>query len=412
MLHARSASVDITPQTPVRLAGFGNQRPQPFDRINDPLEVNAIALEAGGKAVTFLSFDTLSVGSRVDRLARRLFGENCITLASHTHFAPSLDAELPSLGGVDDAYVGHVEKQLEHLRDRLDQQEPRAAALSLGQVAAPFAVNRRRRAFGLDGKVKMRTLPNPHGPKDDTATVLLLNDAGSGAPVAVLWSYACHPVSFHDANAVSSDFCGVVRGALRARFGDGTPCVFAQGFCGDVRPPSYGIGAKTPRNIARYAVKRLLQGPCFGDFTRPQWEAWAGTLAKTVASIQMDRLDGAETLDVVRAELPLAELHRSPAPDFGMRRGLECARVRLGGELEVWALSGEPVGGIAGLLPKPGGTRIAAGYAGHMFGYLPTSAMLAEGGYEAEDFRPAFALPGAYRPDISDRLAAFFATLK
>jgi len=412
MFLVRSAKVDISPRSPVPLAGFGDQGNAPFAAINDPLEVNAISLEMNGCEMVFLSFDTLSVGSRVDKVARSLFGVNCITLASHTHFAPSLDAELPNLGPVDEAYVAHVERQLEQLRHILSDQQPQPATFSLGRIEAPYAINRRRRAFGLDGKVKMRMLPNPSGPKDETATVLLLSNPDQQAPLAVFWSFACHPVSFHDTNAVSSDFCGVVREAFRSKYGADVACVFAQGFCGDVRPPTYGIGQKSVRNVLRFAVKTLLQGKCFGEFTKDEWRAWSKALASTVTSAPLAELPLAPKLEVARAEMPLADMHQSPAPDFGSRNGLDCALVQLGSALEICVLAGEPVTGIATLLPATEKTRITAGYMGHMFGYLPTSTMLAEGGYEAEGFRPGFSLQGSYKPGLSKLLSGFFSRLQ
>lgn len=406
----RSASVDISPTTPLPLAGFADRIGTPYRRINDPLEVNAISIEDDGRQVVFLSFDTLSVGRRINLLAQELFGCTCITFASHTHFAPALDGELPGLGECDNSYLEYVYKKLHSLKLQLDATEPVAISLALGRVRIPWTVNRRRRAFGPDGKVRMRTLPNTTGSKNDIASILLFSDTTSNRPAALLWSFACHPVSFHDEMAVSSDFCGHVRQAIRRRYGSDLSCVFAQGFCGDVRPPSFGMGRKTPRNILRYGIKRLLQGKCFGEFTRAQWEAWTSKIALAVVAAELEPLRDKQSLDVTHAELPLADMHELPA-NFGDRAGLDCTFVELGEHLHIWALSGEPVTEIERLLPSTDAVRIAAGYSGHMFGYLPTSAVLAEGGYEAEGFRPAFSLAGRYRADLSDILSAFFAKL-
>lgn len=404
----RSASVDISPTTPLPLAGFGDRIDAPYLRINDPLEVNAISLEQEGRQVTLLSFDTLSVGRRIDEVARQLFGDTCITLASHTHFAPALDGDLPALGGCDDSYLDAVTEKLNSLKTRLDATEPVAVSLAMGRVRIPSTINRRRRALGPDGKVRMRTLPNATGPKNDIASILLFSGAESARPAALLWSFACHPVSFHDATAVSSDFCGRVRQAVRLRYGSSLPCVFAQGFCGDVRPPSFGMGKKTPPNIFRHGIKRLLQGRCFGEFTPAQWDAWSGEIAQAITAAELEPVGSGQSLDVAHAELPLTDMHESPA-NFGDRPGLSCTFVGLGEHIHFWALSGEPVTEIERLLPPTEAVRIAAGYSGHMFGYLPTSAILAEGGYEAEGFRPAFSLAGRYRADLSDILSTFFA---
>ena len=57
---------------------------------------------------------------------------------------------------------------------------------------------------------------------------------------------AIRPRSFRT-NVISADYPGAVRRALRERFGE-IPCVFAQGFCGDIRP---NITASQRARLAR-----------------------------------------------------------------------------------------------------------------------------------------------------------------
>lgn len=411
MLKVRAAKANISPQEPIPLAGFGAERQSPFTRIADPLEANALVIEDGETQIVLLSLDTLSVGRRIDAMARDLFGAGCVTLASHTHFAPSLDSDLPALGPVDFEYLEYVETQLIALKAQLCAAAPRPAMLALAQTSAPYAINRRRKARGVNGRVGIHMLPNPQGRRDDTAYVVSAVDAENGAILGLLWSFACHPVSFFDDSAVSSDFCGVVRNALRTRHGSGLPCVFAQGFCGDIRPPAYEMGLWTPRNILRFVVKTALQGKCFGVFSEPGWRDWSNRLATTVVEAPFTSPRNVSQVDINRAGLSLADLHRAPVPDFRKRVGLEVARIQLDEILDIFALSGEPVTGIADLLPKADRPRIAAGYMGHMFGYLPTSKILAEGGYEADGFRPGFSLPGRYRDDIDLALGELLGSL-
>lgn len=391
MFQVKVASIDITPTHPVSLAGFMSRGDKNYASVHDALEINAITIND----VTFVSFDTLSVGKVMDDAAKALFGPQTVTLASHTHFAPALDRQLPKLGRVDDAYERHVLGQLEKLNQKMSAQ---SAVLSFGQGQGHHAVNRRRRAFGSDFAFKMRMLPNKRGRKDETISVLMLQDA-QGKVLAVLWSYACHPVSFFDIDAVSSDFCGVVRDGLRRQYGD-IPCVFAQGFCGDVRPPAYSpVG-----NKAVHYLRQLLQGRCFGGFTKNQWRAWAQSLAQRVTSVALAPVSGA--VSYKSSVIALNDLQDTQTD----RPGLVVSHAGVAG-IDIWALSGEPVTGIADLLPASN-TRITAGYNGHMFGYLPTSDVLAEGGYEAQGFRDAFSLPGMYRSDISAFLKSAFSVLR
>jgi hypothetical protein len=44
------------------------------------------------------------------------------------------------------------------------------------------------------------------------------------------------------------------------------------------------------------------------------------------------------------------------------------------------------------------------GYTGSTFGYLPTEAMLSEGGYEAGGFLPLFNLSGSFEASAEERV--------
>ena len=59
--------------------------------------------------------------------------------------------------------------------------------------------------------------PNPSGPKDERATVILLRMTDGGQPLAVIWHYTCHPTAVIPDTVISSDYPGAVRLALRAR---------------------------------------------------------------------------------------------------------------------------------------------------------------------------------------------------
>ena len=73
-------------------------------------------------------------------------------------------------------------------------------------------------------------------------------------PIAVLWSYACHPVGFPARTRVSADFPGVVRRALRDAHGAELPVLFLQGFAGDVRPRETGATTRFTRRLAELVI--------------------------------------------------------------------------------------------------------------------------------------------------------------
>jgi hypothetical protein len=236
--------------------------------------------------------------------------------------------------------------------------------------------------------------PDPKGPRDETVHVLTFTDP-AGQPVALLWSYACHPVSFPEPTRVSADFPGVVRQALRAAHGAGLPVLFLQGCAGDIRPRELG----RPRGQVRRGAELVL-GKLFTPFTGPEYAAWAGSLAGRVVSVA--RAPGAaHQLEPAAAlvRVPLADL-MTGAPS---QRTVTFQRVRLAPGVALTTASAEPVAEYGLALRARGGpgVLIPGGYADTVFGYLPSGRMLGQHGYEDEGFVEAFGLGGArFRPDV------------
>ena len=83
-----------------------------FESIDSDIEINAIRLMQNNTNVLIISVDTLFVTNEIktfaiDHLKDRLpLNEDQVFIAaSHTHYAPFLDASKPNLGAVDDEYL-------------------------------------------------------------------------------------------------------------------------------------------------------------------------------------------------------------------------------------------------------------------------------------------------------------------
>ena len=102
--------------------------------------------------------------------------------------------------------------------------------------------------------------------------------------------------------------------------------------------------------------------------------------------------------------MPLSELQdeNSDRPD------LHFQQLTLGQDIAIVAVSAEAVQGVAALIPDSVPIQIPIGYTDHTYGYLPTNRILQEGGYEADEFRNAFSLPGRYISDVDIILRAQF----
>jgi len=293
-----------------------------------------------------------------------------------------------------------VDDRATELLRRLAGAAPPPGRLTYTAGAAEHAINRRRLGWRLSPRHLPRRAalraPDPAGPRDETVHVLTFHDADARA-VAVLWSYACHPVSFPEPRRVSADYPGVVRRALRAAYGAGLPVLFLQGCAGDIRPRELGRPAGAARRIAE-----LVLGKLFTPFTPLEYAAWAGSLAARVVDVARAPASPHElTPAATLARLPLSQLMEGvPAG-----RSVTFQRVRLARGVAITTVSAEPVAEYGLALRARGGPEVVipGGYSDTVFGYLPSGHMLGQHGYEDEGFLEAFGLGGGgarFRPGV------------
>jgi hypothetical protein len=411
-LLARAASCDVTPRDrQVRLAGYA-LRSAPVSTVLDPIEISAILLECPGQRCLIFSFDLMIVGSELqnivlERLQRLGFGpDEVVLLASHTHNAPATDQACARLGKPDLEFVNDAAEAAEILAQQIQRQQPSEVSLAVLRGLLDHSINRRRywpfptvgRTYGF--KLTSVTFsPNPSGPKDETATVILLRKP-DGQTLGVIWHYTCHPTAAIPADAISSDYPGAVRLALRERFGE-IPCLFVQGFCGNIRP-NIEPSAKTAslRERLQRMIRIVASGNLFPNLSAADWTRWSRSLAAGVADIAQTnpiKTFSPATLQTGSANIPLSGFFSGSTPD----KVLTAQVVRLGGILEIVALSAEPNVEWQHILDEavsnpPTRIRLYAGYLGALFGYLPTAAQITEGGYEVEGFQPLFGLSGHF----------------
>jgi hypothetical protein len=418
-----AGSVSITPDRLLPLAGF-TDRLEPSTGVSDPLELNALLLRSPQTTCAILTADLLFV---TEDLKRRiadavrpdlaLDDASFLFAASHTHFAPGVDPSKPRLGAPDRAYVDLVVERGAALLRRLAAARPTSGEprLEYRNGLAAHAINRRRMGWRLSPHaphLPRRTAlraPDPAGPRDETVHVVTL-PGSSGRPVALLWSYACHPVSFAEPRHVSADYPGVVRRALRDAIGRDLPVLFLQGCAGDIRPRELGRPRTLGRRLAELAVGKL-----FTPFTAAEYAAWSNSLAARVvdvASAPARMFALALPPRAAHTSVPLSDLLDGAPP---ADRSVTFQRLTISPGLAIAAMSAEPVAeyGLALRAAEPEGRIvIPVGYTNSVFGYLPTARMLGQHGYEDEGFMEAFGVTGRFRPDLERAVRQAWARLE
>jgi len=412
-LFARAAFCDVTPRDrPLYLAGYSS-RNSPVSTVLDPIEVSAILLESSGSRCLIFSFDLMMVGSELQSAIRTRLKplgfepDQIVLLASHTHTAPATDQACKSIGLPDLRFVDDLTDATEDLVRQILDKLPSPVRLEVFQGQLHHSINRRRyrpfpsisRMHGLRWS-STGFAPNPSGPKDERVTIVVLRKTDDDKALAAVWHYSCHPTAVAPIDAISSDYPGTVRMTLREVLGQ-IPCAFVQGFCGNIRPNI----SPAPRRIGlRERLIRFVRAVAFGNMfpevSHADWLRWSRDLAAGVRAIVAGHPTGSFVARGIRtgsANIPVDHFFEGSAPD----KPLAVQIVGIGEELEIAALSAEASVEWQGILdaavPVPSGCiRLYSGYLGAVFGYLPTAAQVAEGGYEVEGFQLFFGLSGHF----------------
>lgn len=414
-LKANATTIDITPSWATDLgAGPLAENVRTNRSAQEPLEANLLAIWANtnSQPVLLVTLDLLYAGKEirtaVENAAHKLPQENIIVAASHTHRAPMTDTTKPRLGRADPSYIKWLTNKLAHaVREVLSLAKAENISLHAGINTASHSINRRRFArLALRRKIQRNVYvsgPNIEGPRDETVTVVTINDA-QGRPIAILWNYSCHPVAHPDSNTYSSHYPHWTRDAYRTkRNNPRLPVLFFQGFSGDTRPNA-SIGIPDGKGL----IRRIFSGPQFRDMTRRRYRNWATSLAEKVCSTP--------TFSIANHN-PAITCNRiaRPGKEFadGLNRAVAFHTVKIGSELTIVAVSAEAVTAYAHYVRSRTKSKytICAGCVDDVYGYMPTEEMVRQGGYESAGFTHNFALGHVPASVESSALAAFDVTL-
>ena len=407
-LEVGVAKVDISPQTPVRLSGYGGRRTE-SEGVAQRLWAKAVALGSDAEgAALLMTVDNCGIsGSMADEVAERLQRaagiprERIAICSTHTHSGPCLTGVLPNLFSQDIApeQQATIDRYTRELVDRLERvaraalADRRAGKLEWAQGSVDFAQNRR----------------TPGGPVDHALPVLKIM-AADGTLRGLVANYACHCTTLGgDYNQFHGDWAGCAQEYLE-RDHPGAVALITIGCGGDANPQ--------PRNKAEHArqhgeavareVNRLLgqtfvplesklscaarriELPFQTHFTRAQWEqrATQSGIVGYHAKKNLARLDRGEPLPT---QLPYFVQSWS----FGR----DLALVFLAGEVVIdYTLRIKTEFDPARLW--------VSGYANGVPCYIPSQRILREGGYEAEDSLWYYDRPARLAPESEDRILA------
>ncbi|MFN3190309.1 MAG: neutral/alkaline non-lysosomal ceramidase N-terminal domain-containing protein [Aureliella sp.] len=455
--HFGAARVDITPESPIRLSGYGS-RTEPSQGVDERLFARALVMgyvSDGKSRVTHVLVSLESIGvpgdfsTEVYRELRTRYGierSGFVLCSTHSHTAPHIAGGLKNLFGgpikqrereVLEEYRKQVEKAVvEAVEKAVGELEP--GHLELAQGSATFARHRRVIKDGAWTGFG----ENANGPVDHSLPVLRVVSENRSVTLAVVFNYACHCTTFGgDYNRVNGDWAGYASKYIEETQG-GAVALCTIGCGADANPArdsarALEIAQSQGREIAD-EVNRLAEAgswagvPTAGSdsgsangatqfgfaglpIERPTDEALEAALADGRYQV---RRHAEEMLATKKRMGRIPESYPMPIQvwnfgafeDGGVENGQAgLSMVFLGGEVcveyaqrikeELVRKASEGKYPLADL--NPGQVWVSA-YANDVFGYVAPERMRSEGGYEVDYSMVYYLQPGRWASGTED----------
>jgi len=229
---------------------------RPSVGVHDELYARALVLDDGRNAAALVTLDLTGLAFSFSDVLRRQMEERSgikavLLNCTHTHSSPFT---IP-YSVTNDRWLatqGHAWQEM--LKERITQAVCQAkeslapASVRIGRGAARIGRNRNAELYAQPQQQMDAAIP--------WVDVLRVDDAND-RPIAILFSYAAHPVVVHHASdMITADYPGFATEQVKRHFGGHTIAMFAQACGGDINgePLNNGLSA------AQAAGTALAQG--------------------------------------------------------------------------------------------------------------------------------------------------------
>lgn len=403
-----AAGIDITPDYPIRLSGYGARRTV-SEGVEHRIHAKALAMgdEKGGNLTLILTVDNVGIPAWItekvfEEIAKSkpLAREQFTICASHTHSAPMLAGTLENLFGMD-----IPADQWEVVKKYSDELAGKLAQVGLQAIGAM----RRADLFWAVGQVGFaKNRRTEGGPVDHEAPILAARAEGKW--IAILANYACHCTTLGgEFNKVCGDWAGYAQEAIETKF-PGAIALVAIGCGGDANPNPRGLLAQAQQYGGELATEaeRVLKGELKPLNSLPKGALSRFKLAFDTlpTRAQWEELARQNNAIGYHARKNLARLDRGEALPTELEYSTQA--LAFGDDLAMVFLPGEVVVDYA--------LRIKRSYAAHRVWvnaysnddpcYIPSKRILAEGGYEGGGAMVYYDRPTKLAPDTEERIIA------
>ena len=407
------ASVDITPDVPIRLAGYAARPETEATSALQRISAKALALGSDEQGPTvMITVDLVGITWRITRQVvdylheeKGIDPKQVAIYASHTHGGP----EIGSLINILQYHSGHFsdsllpKEQLIHIAVYTEQLTEKLKAV------ATEALNNRKPAYVSWGQGQALFAKNRRvqgGPVDVALPILKVTNL-DGSLRAVFLNYACHGTTLGgDVNQVHGDWIAEAKRVVEARH-PGATALIALGCAGDANPNPRGTiddvkahGKEIADNVDKLLTAQLqpINTP---PVAKMEWIKLPFSKVPSVPEL-IETIKTDQSVKGYYARLALERVVRGkqlPATiDYPIQVwnfDNKMAMVNLGGEVVVDY--------EVRLKNTYGAERLwVNGYANHVPCYIASKRVLKEGGYEAEGSMYWYNRTSPFAPEVED----------
>lgn len=360
-----------------------------YKETNGTLEANYLIISGINGDILIISFDLLYIGKYLtekikDKLSEYFDPKKIILVASHTHYAPMTDFGKPRFGEVNKQYVDEIPEKIYEAITKVIKIPKEPGEVKFIKYETQLIKSRRsRRLIGLKNhRIVFKDVvlgPSNHYTKL-MGNIITLGDTEQLK--AVIWIYPCHPTSLPRRDKFDAHFIGEIRQLFRQKFGSNIPIIFMQGFSGDLRPPSHVTHTQKLIDF----IRKSIFGSWFQDFQEADYSEWIYEIFDEV-KIALSNTSVCEDKHIqVSSQHHAKEISHFAYVDTDTTKLIDFYLIDFS-EFALIGISAEVVYEYQLYLDdlltqKP---IIGFGCVEDVFGYIPTTIMLDEGGYESKD---------------------------
>lgn len=412
MMEVGLAKVDITPENPIRLAGYGARKKTESEGVIHRLGAKALAFGTDEQDPSILiTVDLVGIPGHITaQLAEKLAEKagidpaRLVICSSHTHGGPEVGNLLnilqyrgntfsDSLLALD--HLIHISAYTEALGRKLEEVALKAlknrspAKVSWGQGTAGFAKNRR----------------TPGGPVDHALPILKITDPEDQLK-AVLFNYACHGTTLEGkVNQIHGDWMSEAQALIESNH-PGAMAMVAIGCGADANPHPRGEMEHITLQAQEISkeVDRLLNAP-LQPLTEPpvgriKWVKLPFAKVPTVPELIQQTED--PSVKGYYARLALDRIARGQAIPAELSYPVQTWT--FGDKLAMINLAGEVVVDYSLRLKKELGDKHiwVNAYSNDVPCYIASRRVIREGGYEAESSMYYYDKPSPFAEEVED----------